>query len=157
MRVNEVMTGTPAYCHPETNLGAAVELMWTYNCGILPVVDANERVTGVITDRDIGIALGTRNQLAGDVTVGEVCPGQVLLSCKLNDDVRTALAKMAEGRVRRLPVLDNDEQLVGILSMDDIVTHAQFAKRATNVELSTDDVVRILSLVYRPELPARVH
>ncbi|HKQ86753.1 MAG TPA: CBS domain-containing protein [Candidatus Acidoferrales bacterium] len=157
MKVSQVMTGTPACCRPETNLGAAVELMWNYNCGILPIVDANDRVTGVITDRDICVALGTRNKPAGEIRVAEVCPSQTLLSCRPDDEVRTALNRMAQGRVRRLPVLDENEKLAGILSMDDIVTHAQFGREALSVELSTDDVVRILNLVYRPELPARVH
>lgn len=157
MKVSQVMTGTPACCRPETNLGAAVELMWNYNCGILPIVDANEKVTGVITDRDICVALGTRSKPAGEITVGEVCPSQELLFCRPDDEVHAALHRMAEGRVRRLPVLAEEDKLVGILSMDDIVTHAQFGKRALNVELSSEDVVRILNMVYRPELPARIH
>ncbi len=157
MKVTQVMTGTPACCRPETNLGAAVELMWNYNCGILPIVDANGRVAGLLTDRDICVALGTRNKLAGQITVADVCPSRALLFCRPHDEVRTALNRMAQGRVRRLLVLDENEKLVGILSMDDIVTHAQFGKPALNVELSTDDVVRILNLVYRPELPARIH
>jgi len=103
------------------------------------------------------VALGTRNKLAGEITVAEVCSSQTLLFCRPDDDVRTALNRMAQGRVRRLPVLDENDKLVGILSMDDMVTHAQFGRPTLSVELSTDDVVRILNLVYRPELPARIH
>jgi predicted transcriptional regulator len=77
MRVHQLMTGTPAFCHTETNLGAAVEQMWNYNCGLLPVVDPAGHVIDVITDRDICIALGTRQKLAGDITVAEVVPDKV--------------------------------------------------------------------------------
>jgi predicted transcriptional regulator len=59
MKVKDIMMRTAARCHPDTNLGAAVEMMWTRNCGILPVVDAEDKLVGVITDRDICIALGT--------------------------------------------------------------------------------------------------
>ena len=79
MKVKEVMMGTPYYCQPETNLGSATELMWKANCGFLPVQTPDGKVIGVITDRDICIALGTRNRLAGDVAVGEVNVGQALL------------------------------------------------------------------------------
>lgn len=156
MRVIELMTGTPAYCRPDTNLGAAVELMWNYNCGILPVIDDDDKVIGVITDRDICIALGTRNKLSGKVVVSEVASPKVIC-CKPEDDVRSALASMAEARVRRLPVVNDQDKLVGIVSMDDVVTRMQLGRRPLTVELSSEDVVRILNLVYRPLLPAVVH
>ena len=72
MKVKEVMMGTPCTCRRETNLGEAAELMWKGNCGFLPVTGDDNTVCGVITDRDICISLGTRNKLAGEVTVGEV-------------------------------------------------------------------------------------
>lgn len=155
MKVVELMTGTPACCRPETNLGEAVELMWNYNCGILPVVDTDEKVVGVITDRDICVALGTRNKPPGNIIVSEVASPKAIC-CKREDDVRSALAAMAEARIRRLPVINDQGKLVGILSMDDVVTHMQLGRRAL-VELSSEDVVRILNLVYRPPLPAIVH
>ena len=77
MKVKEIMMGTPCYCHPETNLGSATELMWNANCGFLPVESADGKVVGVITDRDICIALGTRNRPAGEVTVAEVLTGKL--------------------------------------------------------------------------------
>lgn len=58
MKVKDVMVGTPASCTTETNLGAAVEVLWNQNCGILPVVNEEEKVIGVVTDRDMCIALG---------------------------------------------------------------------------------------------------
>ena len=62
MKVKDAMSKAPVFCNLETNLGAVVEMLWDHNCGILPVVDAQRQVVGVITDRDIAIALGTRNQ-----------------------------------------------------------------------------------------------
>jgi CBS domain-containing protein len=156
MKVEQLMTGTPAFCRLFTNLGEAVELMLSYNCGILPVVDADERVIGVITDRDVCIALGTRNKLAGEITVGEVTT-QRAVCCKPDDDVRTALAIMAETRVRRLPVVDDDAKLVGVLSMDDIVMRTRSVTRPVSPEVSADDVLRILNSVYRPDLPVLIH
>ena len=72
MKGKDAMTGTPYYCQLDTNLGSATELMWTGNCGFLPVMGPEGKTVGVVTDRDICIALGTRNRLPGDITVREV-------------------------------------------------------------------------------------
>ena len=88
MKVKDAMMETPYYCQPESNLGSATELMWNANCGFLPVQSADGKVIGVITDRDICIALGTRNCPAGEVSVGQVMSGK-LYSCAPDDDIHT--------------------------------------------------------------------
>ena|SRR5579872_340947 len=152
MKVKDVMVGTPASCTSETNLGSAVEILWKQNCGILPIVDAQQKVIGVVTDRDVSIALGTRNRLPGEITVGQVASGKVF-ACKPDDDVRTALATMGEAKVRRLPVINANGKLEGILSMDDVVLHSEAKTPGKTPELSHDDVVDTLKKLYRPELP----
>jgi CBS domain-containing protein len=152
MKVKDVMMGTPVSCTLETNLGAAVEILWNRNCGILPIVNAQQKVVGVVTDRDMCIALGTRNRLAGEIAVGQVTSGKVF-ACKPDDDVRAALATMAQAKVRRLPVINADGKLEGILSMDDVVAHSEARIQGKASELSHDDVVETLKKVYRPELP----
>ena len=78
MKVRDVMTAAAVCCKPETNIGSAVELLWSHDCGMLPVVDTDRKLLGVVTDRDICIAMGTRNRLPGDLTVGEVAIPQRL-------------------------------------------------------------------------------
>lgn len=152
MKVKDVMMGTPTSCTAETNLGAAVEILWNRNCGILPIVNAQQKVVGVVTDRDMCIALGTRNRLAGEIAVSQVTSGKVF-ACKPDDDVRAALATMAQAKVRRLPVINADGKLEGILSMDDVVAHSEARIPGKTSELSHDDVVDTLKKVYRTELP----
>jgi len=157
MKVNEVMTGTPYYCQPETNLGSATELMWNANCGFLPVEGADGKVVGVVTDRDISIALGTRNRVAGDVLVGEVMSGK-LYSCGPDDDIHIALQTMKESRVRRLPVLAKNGSLIGVVSMDDVLLRAEPTRLGKEPELSTDEVVRTYRAITQrqvPQVPAR--
>jgi CBS domain-containing protein len=155
MLVKDLMSKLVATCRPETNLGAATEILWNRNCGFLPVVDAEEKVIGVITDRDLCIALGTRNRLPGETTVGEVANMNVI-SCKAEDDIRQVLPLMAEARVRRLPVLNFEGKLVGILSMDDVVLHAETGRFGKTPALSFDEVAAALKRLYRPELPELV-
>ena len=72
MKVRDVMTPSAVCSKPDTNVGAAVELLWSHKCGMLPVVGRDNRLIGIVTDRDICIALGTRNRLPGDLTVGDI-------------------------------------------------------------------------------------
>jgi CBS domain-containing protein len=152
MKVNEVMTRTPYYCQPETNLGSATELMWNANCGFLPVEAPNGKVIGVITDRDICIALGTRSRLPGDIAVGEVMLGN-LYSCAPEDDIHIALQTMKEGKVRRLPVIAQKGSLVGVISMDDMLLRAEPMSLGKEPELSGDEVVRTHRTIIRCQNP----
>lgn len=156
MKVRDVMMRTPASCLAETNLGAAAEIFWNRNCGFLPVVNVQGKVVGVITDRDICIALGTRNRLAGDITVGEIISGKVF-ACSPEDDLPTALAVMGQEKVRRLPVIGGDGKLEGILSMDDVVLHAEAGSARRPSELSYEDVAATLKKLYQPQLPELAH
>jgi CBS domain-containing protein len=122
MKVRDIMSPAPRTCAPDTTLAAAAGLMWEADCGILPVV-AGRAVTGVITDRDICIALATKNLLASDVRVGQIATPHVA-TCRPEDDVHAALAIMKQKQVRRLPVVDSDGTVAGVLSMNDVVLAA---------------------------------
>lgn len=151
MKVKDVMVATPVSCSLETNAGAAVEILWNQNCGILPILDSQQKVVGVVTDRDLCIALGTRNRLPGEIRVRDITCGEVV-ACKPNDDIHTALATMARAKVRRLPVIDANDRLEGVLSMDDVVFHSETRTAGMPSELSHDDVVKTLKGIYQPEL-----
>jgi len=147
MKVADMMAKPPAYCSPQTNLAAAVEILWRQNCGILPIVDSEEKVLGLVTDRDICVALGTRNRLPSDMTVGEVTSGKVI-ACKPDDDIRGALATMAEAKVRRLPVIDAEGKLQGVLSVDDVVLRTETGTIKGDSELSFEDLANTLKILY---------
>jgi len=94
------------------------------NCGFLPVVGEGGNVIGVVTDRDICIALGTRNRKPSEVTVWDVMPHK-LFTCMEGDDVHCALKTLRDAKIRRLPVIDRDGALTGVLSIDDVVLNAK--------------------------------
>jgi CBS-domain-containing membrane protein len=150
VKVADMMTRNPAYCSPDTNLAAAVEILWNRNCGILPIVDSSEKLIGLVTDRDICVAVGTRNRLPSEISVNEVTSGNVI-TCKADDDVRTALATMAKAKVRRLPVVDSARKLQGILSLDDVVLHTDPRGARKDSEATAEEVVNTLRTVYRPQ------
>lgn len=118
MQVKEIMTGDVAYCGPQSALADAAMLMWHKDCGSVPVVNHEGKVVGIITDRDICMAVVTRDRLASQISVGEVIGGLVRV-CSPDDDVEAALATMRYAQIRRLPVVDRDGSLCGILSICD--------------------------------------
>jgi CBS domain-containing protein len=124
MKVREVMTKNATFCGPESTLEEASFLMHKNNCGFLPVVGDGGNVIGVITDRDMCIALGTRNRRPSELRVWDVMPRK-LFTCLEGDDIHRALKTLRVARIRRLPVIDRDGSLVGVLSIDDIVLHAR--------------------------------
>jgi CBS domain-containing protein len=119
VKVKDIMTGEPRTCSLDTNLAEAAALMLDGDCGILPVMDDGQLV-GVVTDRDMYIALATRNTRASELTVREVVQAPVH-SCGPDDDVQAALETMKQYCVRRLPVAGFAGTIMGIVSMNDIV------------------------------------
>jgi CBS domain-containing protein len=147
MKVKDLMTTDVKTCTSDTTLAEAAHLMWDGDCGILPVVDDGELV-GVVTDRDMYIALATKNARASHLKVGAVATKQ-LATCVPEDDVQAALAVMRQARVRRLPVVGFGGALLGILSMNDILLAAGAGK-----EVASEDVVETLQAICTHPHPA---
>ena len=141
MKVKEIMTPDARACAEDANLAKAAELMSQNNCGILPVVTSAGKVVGLITDRDICVAGAMTNKPLANLSVDQVISGNVY-ACRTEDDVQLALGTMRENKVRRLPVLDADGKLKGILSMDDVVLHAEEVTGRKPTELSYGDAVK---------------
>jgi CBS domain-containing protein len=154
MRVKDLMTTNPKACTLTNNLAEAAGFMWDQDCGILPVVSAGGKVVGLITDRDISMAAAMKDRNLAYIAVEDVISGKVF-GCKPDDDVHAALTTMRENKVRRLPVVDADGKLKGILSMNDIVLKAEEAKRKKGPELSYRDVVETYKSISEHRLPAQ--
>ena len=106
------------------DIGSAIRLMDEHCCGALPVVDQGDRVVGIVTDRDVALALG-----AADVEPSEMHIHRVMTTpartCRVTDTVHQALHTMQETRICRLPVVNDADRLVGLISIADIVLAAQ--------------------------------
>ena len=147
MQVKDIMTPNPQSCGVDNNLAEAAELLWTNNCGALPVLDEQGKPIGMVPDRDICIAIGTRNLRPSEVKVGQVSIWR-LFSCTPEHDVHAALATMKAEKVRRLAVL-HEGALAGILSLTDIALHA--TKRQG--DLSDADVADTLKAICEHSVP----
>lgn len=151
MKVKEVMSKNVQVCMPETSLATAAVMMWDNDCGVIPVVDLEEKVLGVITDRDICMATAIKHRDPSAIAVSEVISGNVY-ACAPNDDVRQALTTMAEKKVRRLPIIDPEGKLQGILSMNDAVLGAK-ENGAKKPELAYADVMQTFRAICAHPVP----
>ncbi len=151
MKVHDLMNKEPQCCGPETNLAAAAELMWSHDCGVLPVVE-DGKLAGIITDRDICIALGTRNRLAADMTVKDAATGEVQ-TCTPDDDIHTAMGIMRRAKIRRLPVVSDGGKLEGIVALNDLVLAAD----RKHGEIDYEEVMNTMKAVseHRSHKPVR--
>ena len=121
------MSKGAVFCAPEDSLAVAAGAMFKRDCGMLPVVSGS-KVVGAVTDRDIAIAASTRDLPPSQIRVGEISDRKPV-TCSPGDKVENALAKMRKQRVRRLPVVDADGALAGLISLADIL-HASKRKKA---------------------------
>ena len=148
MKVSQLMTPDPVTCLPTTNLAEAAALMLQGDCGILPVVDRG-KICGVVTDRDLFIALGTRDQRPSSVTIADVMRGP-LFSCNPDDDVEQVLELMKVHAIRRVPVEGFGGTVLGIVSMNDLVRVTGKSKKS----VPRGDVIDTLQSICAHHRPA---
>jgi CBS domain-containing protein len=130
------------------SLHTAAEIMWHADCGCVPVTDENKRVVGVITDRDICMAAHIEGEPLRERTVGGSMSNSLCV-CQPDDTLETVAAVMSERQVRRLPVVDSDGRLVGIVSLNDLALNCTRGGRASSSSLSADAVAATLAAISR--------
>lgn len=134
-RVASVMTEGVLVCSADDSLSRAAQIMWEGDCGIVPVVDADYRLEGVITDRDICMAAYTKGRALREISVADVM-SRAVHRCSSDDSLTRAISIMADNQVRRLPVVNTEQKLVGILSLADIARAAPVIGQREAEELS---------------------
>jgi CBS domain-containing protein len=149
MKVREIMTSDVKSCGINANLATVAEIMWKHDCGAIPVTDGGGTVVGMITDRDICIAAATRSRAEGDIQVGEVL-SKPLRSCSPGDDIRSAMETMRTEQLRRLPVVEPDGRLAGIVSLHDIAMQAR-GRQASGVS-PTDVLDAFIQITAQPPM-----
>lgn len=151
MKVEELMTTEVGSCRPYDAADQAARIMWEQDCGAVPVVDQDSRVVAVLTDRDICMASFTQGRGLADIRVSSAMSRR-LWSCRPEEDVKDAEKTMRTHRVRRLPVVDVDGRLVGILSLSDLARQAMSAKRsrAKKKDVVVADVGETLGAISTP-------
>jgi CBS domain-containing protein len=142
-KVREVMTDRPRAVTPDTPISEAAQLMETEDVGALPVLDG-EQLAGIITDRDIVIRAVAKAKDPKGMPVRDVASREVA-TIGPDDSLSDALKLMASAQVRRIPVVDADNRLVGMLSQADVA-----------LEAKEKDVGELVEEISRPQTGPRV-
>lgn len=145
MNVEQLMSKDLRTCSQNETLDCAARVMWERDCGVVPIVDSAKHVVGMITDRDICIAVYTQNKLLAQIPISTI--GMKPVVCvHPQDSAQTAEALMQEHQIRRLAVTDNKGRIVGMLSINDLARGAARHPR----DLPTEEITMTLAAIGRP-------
>jgi CBS domain-containing protein len=122
-KCHEVMTKNPVCCLPDDTVAIAAQLMQRDNIGSIPIIEdeQNQKLAGIVTDRDLAIKVIAKGLDAKSTKVEAVMTRQVV-TCRAEDDLQKALDAMAQHQLRRIPIVDNDNRIVGIIAQADVAT-----------------------------------
>lgn len=134
MKVRQIMTSNPCCCSPEDSAQAVAALMRENDCGSVPVVDAGGCVLGIVTDRDIAVR-GVADGLTPDTKVGQLMSANAWCA-GVDDDVRDLERIMADKQVRRVPVVDGEGRIAGIVAQADLARAASDGGRVSDREVA---------------------
>jgi CBS domain-containing protein len=151
MKVRDLMTTSVASVRSREPLSAAARLMWDCDCGAVPVTEEDsDRIIGMITDRDICIASWSKDRAPSSIPIAEAMSRE-LFHCTPEQSLSSAEMLMRSRKIRRIPVLDGHQRLVGILSLADIVTRSQHAgMRPAASELVATEIAATLANICQP-------
>jgi CBS-domain-containing membrane protein len=157
MEVAEVMSREVQCCAPGDSLAHAATLMWDHDCGCLPVCIRREgkaRTVGLITDRDICMCALFEHAPLAELLVTQAMTKHVL-GCQPGDSLEQAERAMQGGRVRRLPVLSSEGDLLGMISLADLAREAERegSNRIFGRDSAASDVGHTLAAICAPLVP----
>ena len=125
-KCSDVMTKDPVCCLPTDTVSKAAQLMKDEDVGSIPVVEDEEtmKLIGIVTDRDLALQVVAPERDASSTQVEDVMTYEVI-TCRASDDVQKAVDAMSQHQLRRMPVIDGDHRIVGIISQADVATRVE--------------------------------
>jgi len=132
-KCSDVMTENPACCLPTDQAPKAAALMKSENVGSIPVIESEQtrKLIGIVTDRDLAIQIVADGR-DKSTKIADVMTTNVV-TCRADEDVQIALDAMADYQLRRIPVVDVDNRIVGIISQADVATRVDQPEETAEV------------------------
>ena len=129
-KCNEVMTKNPVCCLPNDMAAKVAKLMKGENVGSIPVIENEKtrKLVGIVTDRDLTLKIVAKELDAKSTKVEAVMTRKVV-TCRAEDDLQKALDAMSEHQLRRIPVVDKDNKILGIIAQADVATRVDKPKK----------------------------
>ncbi len=155
LEVQQIMSQPPVQCRSNETLNAAAQHMWERDCGLVPVADDSGRLVGVVTDRDICMAAYTQGAALHQIPVSNIMAKKVI-TCTPEESVTKARDKMTKHQIRRIPVVDEQERVVGILSLADLADETQHEKTHRRKDITAAQVLDVLAGITKPRNPGQL-
>jgi len=149
VQVEEIMSKNLHACRAAETLDCAARMMWEHDVGSIPIVDDDGHVIGIVTDRDACMAAYTQGKRLDEIGVEAVMAKQIV-TVRPTDSVDRAERAMRDAQVRRVPVVDAEQRLVGILSQNDLIRESVRARPGKNHEVPPEEVAATLAEIGRP-------
>jgi len=149
MKIEDVMTRRVVAARADTDLAHVARLMWDNDCGCVPVVDAEDKVVGLVTDRDVAMSAHFQGRSLRELFAG-ACMAAELATCRPKDDAEDVLKLMGERRVRRIPVTDAGGRLVGLVAFADLFASASKAPKKKKKALNAALLEALTAITARP-------
>lgn len=146
MKVSDVMTKEVRTCRVNDTLNDAAREMWDGDCGSLPVVDDQQHVVGMITDRDVSMAAYLQGRPLREIGVASAM-SRHLYVCQPKHDIGEAEAVMRDRQIRRLPVVDRDGRIAGIISLNDIAVAFDRERGKRRKAVEAEEVAETLAAI----------
>lgn len=139
-KVSDVMTANPTCAAPDQSVMEVAQIMKNEDVGSVPVIgDQNMKLVGIVTDRDLALQIVAEGRDANTILVRDVMSTN-LVTCMQDDDLSKVFSLMEKNQVRRIPVVDQSGNVVGIVAQADIATRVDDPKKVAGVveEISED-------------------
>jgi CBS domain-containing protein len=143
MLVRDIMITDVQTCRSYESLNAAAQKMWEADVGAIPVLDDKDRVVGMLTDRDICMAAYTQGRPLSELVIAESM-SRTIVTCGAGDDMARAEQLMRDSAIRRLPVVDEERHVVGIVSMNDV------ARAVSRLHRGQGELVATMAAICQP-------
>lgn len=153
MRIDERMRKNIKTCRQDDSLASAARLLWEHDCGCVPVIDERGHVEGMLTDRDICMAAYTSGRTLNDLQVGSAMARDIA-TVQSTETVREAELMMRSRGVRRLPVVDGQNRLLGLVTLNDICRWVTDGGANGHTQDSAAHLLGTLAAVGKPRTPA---
>ena len=150
MKVKDLMATDVKCCAAYNTLNTAAQLMWDNDIGCVPIVDQDGHVIGMLTDRDVCMAAFIQGvPLTGSLVTSAM--SKEVFSCTPDRDIAEAEKLMREKQIRRLPVIDAQRRVIGIISLNDIAREGEREVEMKKTrEVSDAEIARVMASVCAP-------
>lgn len=155
MKAQELMTSKVHSVGSWQSLNDAARLMWEHNCGSVPVLDENNKVVGMVTDRDIAMAAYLNGNRLEAIPVS-VAQSKQIICCKPSDSINDVQHMMQTYQMHRIPVVGKKGELAGIVSLNDIACAYQSGVKGLTAEEVSDTLASICGSMKKTNLPTTV-